>query len=286
MREIRRMDPRVRRDEQMLGGSAAGQAAGRVETAPGEERRRSPGETANLFLQDLPPATLEQVMPRLQRVNVSFHQTVIAADDEIPTVYFPESALFSEVIRLRDGATAEINLVGLEGVAGLSGYLDERPSALDVITLLPGTCLEMPVEVLRQLADQDPAIARRLDRYAQAVLSVRAIAGGCDRLHPVQTRLIRWLLKTRDRLDVDEFVFTQADLAYMLGVTRPTVSTNAILLQDAGLITYRRGRIHILDRAGLERLACECYWNVRDQFERLHQFPSNRGRTPPSGEDA
>jgi CRP-like cAMP-binding protein len=278
------MGPRVGRDEQMLGGSVVRRVAARVEAASGDDRSGSPGETANLLLLELPPSTFEQVMSRLQRVTVSFHQTVIAAGDEIRTVYFPETAVFSEVVRLSDGATAEINLVGLEGMAGLSAYLDTRRSALDVMTLVPGNCLEMPVEVLRQLAEQDPAIAHRLNLYAQAVLSVRAIAAGCDRLHPVQTRLVRWLLKTRDRLDVDEFLFTQADLANMLGVTRPTVTTNALLLQDGGLIGYRRGRIRILDRAGLERLACECYWNVRDQFERLHPFPSNRGPVAPSGD--
>lgn len=268
----------------MPGMSVDQRVAARVEAASGEDRRGSPSETANLLLLELPPSTFEQVMSRLQRVTVSFHQTVIAAGDEIRNVYFPETALFSEVVRLSDGATAEINLVGLEGMAGLSAYLDTRRSALDVITLIPGTCLEMPVEELRQLAEQDPAIAHRLNLYAQAVLSVRAIAAGCDRLHPVQTRLVRWLLKTRDRLDDDEFMFTQADLANMLGVTRPTVTTNAILLQDAGLISYRRGRIRILDRAGLESLACECYWNVRDQFERLRPFPSNLGRMAPSSD--
>jgi CRP-like cAMP-binding protein len=278
------MGPRVGRDEQIVDVSVVRQVAAGVDAAAGEDRRGSPGETANLLLLELPQSTFEQVMSQLQRVTVSLNQTVIAAGDEIRTVYFPETAVFSEVIRLRDGATAEINLVGLEGMAGLSAYLDARRSALDVITLVRGTCLEMPIEELRQLAEQDPAIAHRLNRYAQAVLSVRAIAAGCDRLHPVQTRLVRWLLKTRDRLEVDEIPYTQADLATMLGVTRPTVTTNAILLQDAGLIRYSRGQIHILDRAGLERLACECYWNVRDQFERLRLFPSNSGRVAPSSD--
>lgn len=271
------MDPRVGRDERIPDASLPRRIAAGVEAASSERHGGGPRETTNLLLLELPQPAFEQVMSRLQPVRVSFHQTVIAAGDEVRTVYFPETALFSEVVRLSDGATAETNLVGLEGMAGLSAYLGTRRSVVDVLALVPGRCLEMPVDSLRQLAEQDLAIAHRLSLYTQAVLSVRAIAAACDRLHPVQTRLIRWLLKTHDRLGVDEFIVTQSDLAHALGVTRPTVTTNASLLQDAGLISYRRGRILVLDRPGLERLACECYWNVREQFERLRPFPSGAG---------
>ncbi len=116
---------------------------------------------------------------------------------------------------------------------------------------------------------RDNALRDRTYRYIQAVLSVRALSVGCDRVHPVRPRLARWLLKTHDRVGVDQFRLTQDVIALMLGVARPSVTVNALSLERQGLIEYRRGRIRIVDRSGLEAVACECYAAVRNEFERL-----------------
>jgi CRP-like cAMP-binding protein len=243
-------------------------------------RRSIPDETGNVLLLGLPQSSFERVLPYLQRVALSFHQTVIAAGDDVGTVYFPETGVLSEVVRLRDGSTAELNIVGREGMAGLVAYLGNRSAPLDMITLIAGTFLQMPLDTLSELAEADPALRRRLDLYTQAVLNVRAIAAACDRLHPLQTRLVRWLLRTHDRLAVDEFLLTQDDIASMLGVARQTVTASALWLQEAGLISYSHGHICLLDRPGLERLACECYWNLHSQFERLRPASSDAPHDP------
>ena len=228
---------------------------------------------ANQLLLGLPEPSLERLARHLSRVALAFHETVTTAGEDVATVYFPETGVFSEVVRLQSGATAELNIVGREGMTGLAAYLGNRRSALDITTLIAGAFLKMPLDALTQLADEDPVLRHRLDLYAQAVLSVRAIAAACDRLHSVQTRLIRWLLRTHDRLSVDEFLLTQDDIASMLGVARQTVTVSALSLQDAGLILYNHGRIRLLDRLGLEQMACECYWNLHAEFERLHPQP-------------
>lgn len=246
-------------------------------TRPG---RTVPDETGNQLLLGLPRASFGQVLPHLQRVTLDFHQTAMTSGEDVDAVYFPETGVLSEVVRLRDGSMAELNIVGREGMAGVVAYLGIRRSPLDVVTLIAGTFLKRPLEPLRQLADQDLALRQRLHLYAQAVLNVRAIAAGCDRLHPVQTRLVRWLLRTHDRLSVDEFLLTQDDIASMLGVARQTVTMSAGSLQEAGLIRYSHGRIVLLDRPGLERLACECYWNIHAEFARLRPELNGRADGP------
>ncbi len=228
----------------------------------------------NLLLRALPRPSLEPLLPSLHPVALGLHQTVIATAAPIDTAYFPETAVLSEVVRLSDGEMAEINLVGREGMAGLEGYLGAPSASLDVMTLVAGTALRMPMDELVRAAQHDPELRRRLNFYAQAVHNVRAIAAACDRLHPVQARLVRWLLRTHDRLDTADFVLTQDDIASLLGVARQTVTANALALQEAGLITYLHGHLRLVDRAGLEQLACECYWNVHEQWERLRRFGS------------
>jgi CRP-like cAMP-binding protein len=226
---------------------------------------------ANGLLLGFPGSGFERIRPFLRRVDLPRHSTLIAAGEKIATLYFPESAVCSELVRLRDGATAEINLVGREGMAGLEGWLGSATVGLEVMTIVGGTLLALPLDALRALGDADDRIRPLLDRYVLAVHAVRAIAAACDRLHPVQVRLVRWLLRTGDRLDEDDFLLTQDDIASLLGIARQSVTASALLLHEAGFIDYRHGHLRIVDRPGLERAACECYWNVRGQWEALRK---------------
>ena len=226
-------------------------------------------EDGNLLLAGLPPASRRSLQPHLERVSLPSRRVVMEPGEPITDVYFPETGVLSQSVRLADGSAVEVNLVGHEGMAGLAVYLGAGSAPLEVTSLVPGTHLRMRAATLVELSREDRAFLDRLHLYTQVVLSVRACSVGCDRLHPVQARLARWLLKAHDRARVDEFPLTHDVLALMLGVARPSVSVNARALQRVGLIDYRRGHVRILDRTGLERLACECYWTVRQEFGRL-----------------
>jgi CRP-like cAMP-binding protein len=241
------------------------------EIAPVGKGFREPrvGLTPNLFLASLPSASLQALWPHLKRVTLPRGRTVMEPDQPIHTVYFPETGVFSQVIRLNDGSAVEVNLVGREGLAGLAVYLGAISSPLEVVTLIPGSFLSIPAEDFTAQVNLDRALLELLHVYTQAVLSCRACSVACYRLHPVQARLARWLLKTHDRVAADTFQLTQESLSLMLGVARPSVTVNALVLERAGFIEYRRGHIRILDRSGLAMTTCECYWIVRREFDRL-----------------
>jgi CRP-like cAMP-binding protein len=237
-------------------------------TRQGFRGRRLP-LTPNLFLASLPPASLQSLLPHLRRVTLPRGRHVMEPDQSIRAVYFPETGVLSQAVRLNDGSVVEVNLVGYEGMAGLAVYLGTDTSPLEVVTLISGSFLKMAAGAFAARVAVDRELLDRLHLYTQVVLSVRACSVACYRLHPVQARLARWLLKTHDRVSGDTFQLTQESLALMLGVARPSVTVNALALQRAGLIQYQRGQIRILDRPGLEAATCECYWIVRREFDRL-----------------
>lgn len=231
--------------------------------------RPRPESTRNLLLAALPEQSLETLLARLVQVRLPARRVLREPGQPIRTVHFPETGVLAHTVRLASGAAVEVNLVGFEGMAGLAAFLGAESEPLEVATLIPGTFLRMPADEFTSLAARDPALVDRLHRYAQAILSTRACSVGCDRLHPVPARLARWLLKTHDRVLTDEFRLTQETMALMLGVARPTLTAAVLAIERDGLIEHRRGRIRIVDRSGLESLACECYWAVRDEFDRL-----------------
>lgn len=224
---------------------------------------------SNLILAGMPRLAISSVARQLERVDLPLQGDVIRAGVAIQGLYFPLTGVLAEIVRMSDGTTVEVNLIGREGMAGLAALLGTESTPLDVVTIVPGAFLHLPADDLGDVLDRYPGVREWLDRYTQAVLTVRAFAVGCDRLHPVRARLARCLLKVHDRVDGDELRLTQDTLALMLGVARPTVTLNAVALHRDGLIEYQRGHIRILDRRGLERAACECYWAVRAEFERL-----------------
>ena len=241
---------------------------GASRTAPPDDREHD-ATVGNLLLRGLPAASLDAMRSYLDVVTLGAGRVVVSPDEAIESVYFPLTGLFAETVRLSDGSAVEVNLVGREGLSGIAVALGAGSVPIETITVVPGAFLRAPAGALREQVRVDRALADRLQRYAQTLLNVRAYSAACDRLHPIQARLARWLLKAHDRLGADEFPLTQDDLALMLGVARPSVTVNAIALQQAGLIEYRRGRIRILDRDGLEATTCECYRAIAREFERL-----------------
>jgi CRP-like cAMP-binding protein len=226
-----------------------------------------PGQ--NRLLDALPPADRARLRSRLEPVQLSFKQVLSASHEPISHAYFPLGGLVSLLTVMADGAAVEVAVVGNEGVVGLSVFLGARSTPGRVICLIPSHALRLPTEVFRAEAAAGGALDRVLRRYAQGLFTQIAQTAACNRLHPMAQRLARWLLLTHDRVNADEFLLTHEFVSQMLGVRRATVTEALGILQQAGVIGSRRGRITIVDRPGLEAAACECYRIARDEMDHL-----------------
>jgi CRP-like cAMP-binding protein len=191
------------------------------------------------------------------------------AGEPIRTVYFPEGGLVSLLIPLERGKVAEVAVVGREGMVGLSAFFGARAYAHRAIVQGPGSALRLPAKALRAAVRRSSVLGKRLLRYADAFLVQVSQSAVCKQLHTVPKRYCRWLLMAHDRLGSDRLPFTQKFLALVLTVRLASVSEATRDLERAGLIRYRRGELHILDRRGLEAAACNCYRSIQDYRMRL-----------------
>lgn len=216
-------------------------------------------EPANHILRALPPKELDRLSPHFERFLLR-HETVLYQPDEaIRHVYFPLSGMVSLVTVLLDGDAIETATVGNEGVVGLSLFLGNGASPVRAIVQVSGQSVRIPADDFLAALPHCPVLEAALKLYADYFLALTAQSAACNRLHPVNERCARWLLTTHDRAESDEFRLTQELLSQMLGVRRPSVTVAASALAHANLITYRRGKMKILDREGLEAAACECH---------------------------
>jgi CRP-like cAMP-binding protein len=184
----------------------------------------------------------------------------------IAEVVFPVDGVFSVVAETSDGDQVEAGTIGNEGVVGLAPFLGAESSSLRTMCQIPGSGLVAEVGLL--LARADGALATAARRYALSFMTMASQGAACNRLHTIEQRAARWLLMVNDRLDRNPFELTQEFFAIMLGTTRPSVTLAAAALRAAGLISYERGRITIVNRAGLEAAACECYLILTEEYER------------------
>lgn len=176
----------------------------------------------------------------------------------------------SLVIEMQNGGTVEVGTVGNEGMVGTPVFLGAERSPTKAFCQVPGECSRMPTAAFKkELAEADGILRQLISRYAQAMINQISQSVACNHLHSVEERTCRWLLMTHDRVGSDDFLLTQEFLAQMLGVRRSSVTVAAGLLEKAGLITYKRGRITVLDRERLEQASCECYQVVRREYDRL-----------------
>jgi CRP-like cAMP-binding protein len=185
-------------------------------------------------------------------------------------VYFPLSGVISLVTVMGDGDMVEVATVGREGMAGLHQFLGSRSIPnLRAICQVVGDAVEVDAAAFHEASGAPGPLRQLVERYTLVMQVATAQEVACNRLHPLEMRCARWLLTTRGQVDSDEFDLTQEFLAEMLGVRRATVTIAAGMLQKAGLIRYRRGRIEVLDPEGLAEAACECYAVIRDEYERF-----------------
>jgi len=211
-------------------------------------------------LAHLPRADLRRFEADLEVVNLPLKQFLHRPGEVIDAVYFPGSGFCSELTVLENGDMVEVATIGREGVVGLYAMAEKpvAPSATMVQAEMT-ICHRLPAPVFRREVAAGGAFRELMTRCAQAHVAFIMQSTACNAVHSVEQRLARWLLMARDRIGTDVFPMTQEFLAMMLGVARPTVTIVAGTLQKAGLITYRRGSITIVDRRKLEKGACECY---------------------------
>ena len=213
----------------------------------------------NHFLDTLSAADLRTLRPQLTPVTLARNEILVEAGRPIAHVYFPVDAILSVVTVMRSGAQVESRTIGRETGFGLLHALGSPMSFERMIVQVAGGAWRMPLKALRAAAAGSPGLVAGIVQHAQASIIQAAQSAACNSLHPAEQRLCRWLLLTQDRLDSDVVPLTQEHLSIMLGVQRTTVTTIASQLQERGAISYVRGKITVVDRAALERCACECY---------------------------
>jgi len=217
----------------------------------------------NRILLQLPAGERESFESSLERVTLKVKDLLWEPEQSHVYVYFPQDAVISLVTVLRDGEVIEALTSGNEGFVGLEVFHGLKSSSFRAICQVSGDVKRMTVQDFRRCLEGAPEMTRVLHRYSQFVLETVAQSAACNRLHVIEKRCARWILMTHDRVLKDEFRLTQEFLAEMLAVRRPGVTVAVGILESRGLIGHGRGTIRVLDRAGLEAAACECYATIK-----------------------
>ncbi len=222
----------------------------------------------NQLLLALPRSDMDRWQARLELVELSVHQILVSAGQTSEYVYFPTTAIVSMMSTTVDGATAEVALVGNDGVVGISSLMG-ADAATDAVVQSAGRAYRMSTRFVKAEIEESSGVMKVVMRYAQAVLRQMAQTAVCNRYHSIDQQLCRRLLLGLDRLASDELDMTHELAANLLGVRREGVTVAAHKLQEAGYIRYRRGHIVVLDRASLEQKTCECYAAAKTEYRRL-----------------
>ncbi len=223
----------------------------------------------NHLLGAIPQVEWKRFAPHLVPVNLVLGEVLYESGTDQPYVYFPTDSIVSLLYVLADGASAEIAIVGNEGLVGVSLFMDGGTTPNRAVVQSAGHAFRMRARHLRDEFALNGPLQQLTLRYAQALLTQMGQTAVCNRFHTVDQQLCRWLLMSLDRLPSDEVTMTQELIANMLGVRREGVTEAAGKLQRAGVIQYSRGRIRVLDRPRLEGMTCECYEVVRKEYARL-----------------
>ena len=228
------------------------------------------GRPKNRLLATLPDEDFRRVLPHLTTVPLSAKATLLKRGAPIRHVFFPNGGVCSVTAMMKNGAAVEVATVGDEGMIGIAAFSGGYVMPGESMVQVPDTSAErMPIEAFRSEIDRRRALYDAVSRYSQGSLALMMQSTGCVALHHVRQRCCRWLLMTHDRVRTDQFSLSHEFLAMMLGASRPTVSLVARALQDSGLIRYTHARLTILNRNGLEAMACECYATIKEEFDRL-----------------
>ena len=224
---------------------------------------------SNHLLAALPGPEWVRLQPYLERVEMPLGKVLYESGGTLRHVFFPVSAIVSLLYVMESGASAEIAVVGKEGIVGIALFMGGETTSSRAIVQSAGTGLRLPARVVKEEFNRSGPLMHLLLRYTQALITQMTQTAACNRHHSLDQQLCRWLLLSLDRLDTSELVMTQELIANMLGVRREGVTEAALNLQRLGLIRYARGHIWVLDRPGLEQRTCECYAVVKKEYDRL-----------------
>jgi CRP-like cAMP-binding protein len=223
----------------------------------------------NHLLDALPASDYDRIQAHLELIPMKLGDVLYESGVQLSYVYFPTTSILSLLYVTEDGASAEIAIVGNEGILGISLFMGGETTPSRAVVQSAGHAFRLKADLLKNEFGRFGPTMHLLLRYTQALITQMAQTAVCNRHHSVDQQLCRWLLLSLDRLQTNELSMTQELIANMLGVRREGVNEAAGKLQDVGLISYRRGRISVLDRPGLEARSCECYQVVKTEFDRL-----------------
>lgn len=242
---------------------------------PGSTTKPDPQE--NHLLAALSPKVQNRLYPHLELVPLALRSLLYESGRPMRHVYFPADSIISIQFLLRDGASTAISIVGNEGLLGIGLFLGFEPASSRSLVQNSGHAYRLPKSLVKAEFDRHDELMWLMLRYTQATISHVTQTAICNRHHSVFEQLCRWLLLTLDRLPHNQVTMTQEFISNMLGVRREGVTGAATQLRKAGIISYHRGLIHVLDRTALEQAACECYETVRSETEQiLHYLPQRR----------
>jgi len=228
-----------------------------------------PSPNQNHLLAALPTAEFERLSPHLKLVSMPLGHMLYKPGEQMQHAYFPATAVVSLHYVMESGVSAESAGVGNEGVVGISLFMGGATTPSSAVVLIAGDAYRLEARLLMQEFDRAGLAQHLLLRYTQALMTQMSQTAACNRHHTVEQQLCRWLLLTLDRMATNELVMTQELVANMLGVRREGITEAAGRLQQACIISYRRGHIAVLERSGLETRACECYAVVKKELARL-----------------
>ena len=240
-----------------------------ADTPRGSVRTLPLESIGNHLLAALPDVERQRWLPQLECVEMPLGQVLYESGGVLSHVYFPTTAIVSLLYVMKNGASAEIAVVGNEGIVGISLFMGGESTSSRAVVQSAGQGFRLQAQIMKDDFNRAGPVLHLLLRYTQALITQMAQTAVCNRHHSLDQQLCRWLLLSLDRLQSNELVMTQELIAKMLGVRREGVTGGALKLQHAGLISYLRGHITVLDRARLEERSCECYAVVKKEYDRL-----------------
>jgi CRP-like cAMP-binding protein len=238
------------------------------------EKNRTAVTHKNRLLAAIQPASRERLAPYFEEVEVKLGTTVCEAGGVLNHAYFPDGAVLSLLTVLENGSAIETANIGREGAFGLFAAMYSRTSFNRSLVQLQGNLIRVPIKILQVEFEQNAQIRNLFVSYSETQLAQIQQTVACNSMHTTQERICRWLLMMHDRADGEELTYTHEFLAAMMGVSRKSVTLAAQALQKAGFIDYRRGKMQVVDRPGLENASCECYSVIKERFNAFLRPPS------------